>query len=94
MSLLPITQGNNQTLELVNQWRHKGKLLSPKPEVGGRPQRREAHQEGLGAAEQNMLGGLQASGSPLLTTPPALGFTQVCTNPSPGRLYPSPLPSG
>ena len=29
MSLLPITQGNSQTLELVNQWRHKGKLLSP-----------------------------------------------------------------
>lgn len=30
MSLLPITQGNSQTLELVNQWRHEGKLLFPK----------------------------------------------------------------
>lgn len=29
MSLLPITQGNNQTLELVNHWRCQRKLLSP-----------------------------------------------------------------
>lgn len=29
MSLLPITQGNSQTLVLVNQWRRQGKLLSP-----------------------------------------------------------------
>lgn len=52
----------------------------------------EVHQEGLGAAEQNMLGGLQVSGSPVATTPPSLGLTQGCTNLSLGRLHPSPLP--
>lgn len=56
MSLLPITQGNSRTLALVNQWGHKGKLLSPNLKY---VEDHTAHKGGLGAGEQNAPGGLR-----------------------------------
>lgn len=53
----------------------------------------ETHQEGLGVVVQNVLGGLQVSGSPVATTPPGLGLTQGCTNLSwGGCTQPTPTP--
>lgn len=82
MSLLPITQGNSQTLALVNQWGHKGNLLSPNLKY---VEDHEAHKGRLGAGEQNALGGLWL---PSAHRPWWLSQPPVLPNLSHQRLHP------
>lgn len=82
MSLLPITQGNSRTLALVNQWGHKGKLLSPNLKY---VEDHRAHKGGLGAGEQNAPGGLWV---PSAHRPWWLSQPPVVPNLSHQRLHP------
>lgn len=82
MSLLPITQGNSRTLALVNQWGHKGKLLSPNLKY---VEDHTAHKGGLGAGEQNAPGGLRV---PSAHQPWWLSQPPVVPNLSHQRLHP------